>query len=409
MPGSPWLRRLAVVLVLVSLCGAASARQGAGDPPILVLISFDGWRHDYIEKQPVPNLKALAARGVRATSMIPSFPVLTFPNHYTVVTGLYPEHHGVVGNTMRDASMPERFTQSSETGKDPRWWGGEPVWVTAMRQGRRAATMFWPGSEAAIGGMRPTYWKPYDKTFATPNRVAQALTWLALPAAERPSFVSLYFEEVDTAGHDFGPDSPELAGAAAHLDDALGTLVAGVHRLGLDDRTSIVIVSDHGMAPVSYDRVIYLDALIDLSTVDILEYGANLQLNPRDGDVEALYRKLHGKHPKLAIYRRNEVPARLHFRDSARIPAIVGVPADGWVVTSGERLTQEELHVGAHGFEPRTPDMGALFVAAGPPLKRGIVVGPFENIHVYDLLCRLLQITPAKNDGSPDVTRGFFR
>jgi predicted AlkP superfamily pyrophosphatase or phosphodiesterase len=409
MPGSPWFRRLAVFLALLSLCAVASARQGAGDPPILLLISFDGWRHDYIETQPAPNLKALAARGVRATSMIPSFPVLTFPNHYTVVTGLYPEHHGVIGNTMRDAAMPERFTQSSETGKDARWWGGEPVWVTAMRQGRRAATMFWPGSEAAIGGMRPTYWKPYDKTFATLDRVAQALTWLALPAAEQPSFVSLYFEEVDTAGHDFGPDSPELADAAKHLDDALGALVAGVHRLGLDDRTSIVIVSDHGMAPVSYERVIYLDALIDLSTVDILESGANLQLNPRDGDGEALYRKLHGKHPKLAIYRRSEVPARLHFRDSARIPAIVGVPADGWVATSGQRLMQEELHVGAHGFEPRTPDMGALFVAAGPPLKRGVVVAPFENVHVYDLLCRILKITPAKNDGRTGATRGFFR
>jgi predicted AlkP superfamily pyrophosphatase or phosphodiesterase len=402
------IRLPAILLALACLWAAPTAPRAAGHPPILILISFDGWRHDYIETQPAPNLKALAARGVRATSMIPSFPVLTFPNHYTVVTGLYPEHHGVVGNTMRDASMPERFTQSSETAKDARWWGGEPVWVTAMRQGRRAATMFWPGSEAAIGGMRPTYWKPYDKKFATPDRVAQALTWLALPAAEQPSFVSLYFEEVDTAGHDFGPDSRELAEAATHLDDALGALVAGVHRLGLDDRTSIVIVSDHGMAPVSYDRVIYLDALIDLNTVDILEYGANLQLNPRDGDVEALYRRLHGKHPKLAIYRRNEVPERLHFRDNARIPAIVGIPADGWTATSGQRLTQEELHVGAHGFEPRTPDMGALFVAAGPTLRKGLVVRPFENVNVYDLLCRILKIAPAKNDGRQAVTRGFM-
>jgi predicted AlkP superfamily pyrophosphatase or phosphodiesterase len=269
--------------------------------------------------------------------------------------------------------------------------------------------MFWPGTEAAIGGVRPTYWKPYDKTCATLDRVAQALTWLALPAAAQPSLVSLYFEEVDTAGHDFGPDSPELAAAASHLDEALGQLVAGIHRLGLDDRTSIVVVSDHGMTPVSYDRVVYLDAMIDLSTIDILEFGSTLQINPRDGDVEGLYRRLHGKDPHLAIYRRRDVPARLHFRDSARIPAIVGVPADGWTVTSGQRLTEEALHVGAHGYEPTTPDMGALFVAAGPALRRGLVVAPFENVHVYDLLCRILQISPARNDGRPGVTRGFLR
>jgi predicted AlkP superfamily pyrophosphatase or phosphodiesterase len=320
------ISRVALVLALALVCAAPGVHRAADDPPILVLISFDGWRWDYIDRQPAPNLKALAARGVRAKAMIPSFPVLTFPNHHTLVTGLYPEHHGIVGNTIRDPVMPERFTQSSETAKDGRWWGGEPLWVTAVRQGRRAATMFWPGSEAAIGGVRPTYWKPYDKQFETGARVAQVLSWLALPQAERPSFISLYFEEVDSAGHDFGPDSSELATAARHLDDALGELVAGVHRLGLDDRTTIVVVSDHGMTPVSYARVVYLDAFIDLGTVDVIESGGSLQLNPRDGDVDALYQRLHGKHPKLAIYRRKDVPRRLHFSDNARIRRLSAFP-----------------------------------------------------------------------------------
>jgi predicted AlkP superfamily pyrophosphatase or phosphodiesterase len=278
-----------------------------------------------------------------------------------------------------------------------------------MRQGRRAGTMFWPGTEVAIAGVRPTYWKPYDKKFETRDRVAQGLTWLALPPSQRPSFVSLYFDEVDSAGHDFGPGSPELASAASHLDAALGQLVEGVHRLGLDDRTSFVIVSDHGMTPTSYDRVVYLDAMIDLSTIEILESGSTLEINPRDGDVEGLYRRLHGRHPMLSIYRKEDLPARLHYRDNARIPAIIGIPADGWTVTTGQHLSEEELHVGAHGYEPTTPNMGALFVAAGPPLRRGLVVAPFENVHIYELLCRLLQITPAKNDGRPSVTRGFIR
>jgi predicted AlkP superfamily pyrophosphatase or phosphodiesterase len=407
MSRRPALRKLAILFALALVCASPSAQRD--DTPIVVLISFDGWRWDYIDRQPAPNLKALAARGVRAKALIPSFPVLTFPNHYSIVTGLYPEHHGIVGNSMRAQAMPERFGMSAETAKDARWWGGEPVWVTAIRQGRRAATMFWPGSEAAIGGERPTYWKPYDEELPTLRRIAHALAWLGLPAAERPSFVSLYFHDVDSAGHDFGPDSPELSAAVANLDAALGELVAGVHRLGLDDRTTIVVVSDHGMTPMSYGRIVYLDALIDIDTVDVLESGATLQLTPRDGDVEGLYRRLHGKHPRLAIYKRQDVPARLHFSHNPRIPAIVGVPDDGWAVTTGQRLVQEELHAGAHGFEPTSPDMGALFVAAGPSLRRGLVVAPFENVHVYDLLCRLLRITPAKNDGRDTVTRGFMR
>lgn len=404
----PRLRRATCLLALAFFCAAAARQPAVAEPPILILISFDGWRWDYIDRLPAPHLRTLAARGVRARALIPSFPVLTFPNHYTIVTGLYPEHHGVVANTMRDPAMPELFTQSSATAKDARWWGGEPLWVSVVHPGRRAATMFWPGSEAAIDGIRPTYWKPYDKTLTTDDRVAQVLAWLALPAAERPSFVSLYFEKVDSAGHDFGPDSPELARAAADLDQALGRLVEGVHRLGLDDRTSFVVVSDHGMTPLSYDRIVYLDAMVDLRSIEILEDGSTLQINPRDGDVEGLYRRLHGRHPQLAIYRRADVPARLHLSASARIPSIIGVPADGWTVTSGEHLTEQPLHAGAHGYVPSTPDMGALFVAAGPPLRRGLIVQPFENVHVYELLCQILQIRPATNDGRPDVTRAFF-
>ena len=409
MSGRWKLHRLALILALALGCAAIASPRQAGKSPILILISFDGWRWDYIDRLPVPNLKALASRGVRAAKLIPSFPVLTFPNHYTIVTGLYPEHHGVVANNIRDASMPERFTQSSETAKDARWWGGEPIWVTAIHHGQRAGTMFWPGTEVAIRGVRPTYWMTFDKRFGTRERVAQALTWLALPEAERPSFVSLYFDEVDTAGHDFGPASPELAAAASHLDEALGQLTDGVRRLGLDDRTSIVTISDHGMTPTSYDRVIYLDAMLDINTIGILEYGSTLMINPRDGNVDAVYRRLKGRHPKLSIYRREDIPARLHFRDNARIPAIVGIPDDGWSVTTGQRLLTEELHVGGHGYEPTTPNMGALFVAAGPPLRNGLVVAPFENIHVYDLLCRILQFAPEKNDGDASVTRGFLR
>src|SRR3954447_1863029 len=397
-----------VVLIAFALIGSAPLLDPGPTAPILILVSFDGWRWDYINRLPAPNLKALAARGVRATKLIPSFPVLTFPNHYTIVTGLYPEHHGIVANTVRDASMPERFSMSADTQKDARWWGGEPVWVIAIRQGLRAATMLWPGSEAAIGGVRPTLAVSYDNRPARLERVRQVLAWLSLPESERPAFVSLYFAEVDDAGHDFGPDSMELGAAVGQLDEALGALIDGVHRLGLDDRATIVVVSDHGMTPTSYDRVIYLDEWIDPDTVEILESGSSLQLTPRDGDVDGLYRRLHGKDPRLAIYTRANIPARLHFNGNPRIPAIIGVPDVGWSVSSGQRLMEQELHVGTHGYTPATRDMGALFVAAGPMLRRGVVVAPFENIHVYELLWRLLRIKSAKNECRGAGTSGVL-
>ena len=371
--------------------------------PILVLVSFDGWRWDYIDRFSTPNLRAFAARGARAERLIPSFPPLTFPNHYTIATGLYPAHHGIVANAFRDPAMPEKFTMGGETAKDPAWWGGEPIWVTAINQGRRAAAMFWPGTEAPIAGVRPTFWRAYDKAVTSSSRVDQVVEWLSLPEGERPALVTVYFDEVDTAGHNFGVDSPELASATGHLDAALGQLIAGLARIGVADRTSIVVVSDHGMIQLSGDRVILLDDYIDVETVNVLESGGFLAIEPKNGDAAALEARLRGKHPALAIYRRDEVPPRLHYHDSARIAPIIGIPSDGWTVTTRNRLS--ERHAATHGFDPRDRSMGALFVAAGPRIRAGIVLAPFENVDVYNFLCSVLELRPAKNDGR-DWLRG---
>jgi predicted AlkP superfamily pyrophosphatase or phosphodiesterase len=401
---------VAVVAAVLAVMGG-SAQKSAG--PIVVLISFDGWRWDYIDRAQAPHLRNLAARGVRADGLIPSFPSKTFPNHYTLVTGLYPEHHGIVSNVIVEPGFPQRFTMTSETAKTARWWGGEPLWNAAMLQGRRAASMFWPGSEAPIGGLRPTYWKPYKESMPNAARVAQVLEWLAMPDDQQPAFITLYFSDVDTAGHAHGPDSVDVRRAAAGLDRMLGELLNGAGRLNLMDRLNVVVVSDHGMSQLSDRRIIYLEDYLDLSTVDVTEWSPVLGLVPRSGSVDAVYAALKGKHPSLAIYKREETPAHLHYRNNPRIPPIVGLAEDGWTITTrGMALAARvagRANGGAHGYDPTLKSMHGLFVAAGPRVREGVRAPAFENIHIYHFLCALLDLRPALNDGDPSVTEGFLR
>ncbi len=416
------MQRRAICLVVV---GALAAIVGGwripanaqGVNPILVLVSFDGWRWDYTDRFDVPNVRALASRGVRVRELVPSFPALTFPNHYTIVTGLHPEHHGIVANVMIDPRMPERFTMSSRTSRDSAWWGGEPIWVTAVRQGRRAATMFWPGSEVAVGGVRPTYWKPFDGKLPSDARTGQAIEWLSLPEAERPSVITLYQELVDHAGHDFGPDSPEVAAAAADLDRTLGSLVAAIDRLNLAGRTTVVLVSDHGMASLAPERVIWLDDYLDIASVEVTEWEGLLELSPRENTPDALeriYERLRHAHPRLRVYKSGSLPDHLRHGTNARIPSLIGLPDDGWVVTTRQRRLQPHddgwfPQRGAHGFDTAYQDMHALFTAAGPKVVSGLVVPTMNNVNIYEFLCAVASLTPAPNDGDPSVSRVFLR
>ena len=404
--------QLCVIALLIGgwvLLGAAQSQPR----PILILISFDGFRWDYIDRADVPNLKALAKRGIRSQGLIPSFPSKTFPNHYTLVTGLYPDHHGIVSNTIWDDAIGERFTMSAETAKDPRWWSGEPLWAGAIRQGLRASSMFWPGSEVAIGGVRPTEWKPFDDNFPNADRVAQVLTWLSLPEAERPSFITLYFSDVDTAGHTYGPEAWETIAAAEGLDKQLGVLLAGIERLGLTGRTTIVATADHGMSQQALNRKIFIDDYVDPATVDVIDWSPVLQVRPRTGSVEDLYRALRGKHPALSVYRKGELPAALHYGTHPRIAPIVALAADGWSITTHARFeprkSERSQSGGEHGYPPETRSMQALFVAAGPGLRTDVLVPPFQNIHVYEFMCRVLGLKPAKNDGTAAATSAFWR
>ena len=416
MTSTTWRAWLFALAVALSIATAGAQRQAA---PILVLVSFDGFRWDYIDRGETPNLTALAARGVRARSLIPSFPSVTFPNHYTIVTGLYPSHHGIIANAFSDPAWPERFTMTALTSRDPRWWGGEPIWVTAGRQNLRSGAMFWPGSDVPIGGLYPNYWTAFDDNMPNVDRVNHALDQLALADGERPSFLTVYFSEVDHVGHDYGPDSPEMPEAIRHLDASLGLLETGIDQLHLSDRTTYVVVSDHGMASLAADRVVFLDDYLDLSRVDVEEWGEVVQLRPKvvqtfrsAESVDDIYQAIKGRHPSMTVYKREEMPERLHYRDNTRIQPVLALAAEGWEITSHARWQNDQARHrkrgGAHGYDPALPSMHGVFVAAGPQVKRGVVAPEFENVHVYDFLCGILGLSPAKNDGNPAVTRAFL-
>ncbi|MEE9466659.1 MAG: ectonucleotide pyrophosphatase/phosphodiesterase, partial [Candidatus Neomarinimicrobiota bacterium] len=343
--------------------------------------------------------------------LIPSFPTKTFPNHYTFATGLFPENHGIIHNDMYDPVMNDTFNVADpEALADSRWWEGEPIWVTAEKQGLTTATMFWPGSEAEIKGERPTFWLPYDHNMTHPDRVAQIISWLQLPADQRPIFLTMYFHIVDTQAQHYGPGSPQAIAAIQKVDSTLGDLISGLAQLGILDEMNIILMSDHGMAATDSNQVIFLDDYIDPAMGRVISWSPVLGLRPREDAVDYVYNTLKGAHPQLQVYRRDEIPARLHYSSHHRIPPIIGIADEGWSITTHDYYDRNPARFqgGAHGYDNRYKSMGGIFIAKGPAFKSGQVVEAFENIHIYNLLAMVLDVDPAPNDGNPDRVRDLL-
>jgi predicted AlkP superfamily pyrophosphatase or phosphodiesterase len=403
--------------LLLSLAGggrpAVLATRHTWSPPpgrqAVVLVSLDAFRWDYLDRPNAVNLRRLASEGVHAQRMVPSYPSSTFPNHYALVTGMYPEHNGIVANTMHDATLGGFRMSDSVAVHTEAWWTGEPIWATAEKQGRRAGAFFWPGSEVGHGGVWPTRWMRFNDKFPNAARVDSVLAWLTLPDSQALSFVALYYSDVDHAGHTFGPGSPQVDSAIARVDSMIGRLMDGIAARGLSGRVNVVVVSDHGMVDVPSDHVIFLDDYISLDDVDIVDAGELGQVAPRPGKLEQVYRQLHGANPHLAVYRKSEVPARFHYDDNPRITPLVLMAELGWEMTTHARYTARKPSAGAHGFDNEALQMGASFIAAGPVFRSGFTAPPFQNVHVYDLLCHILGIKPSPNDGSLDSTMAMLR
>lgn len=382
-------------------------RTDVAAEPAVLLVSIDGFHPDYLDPEVTPNLLALAERGVRAEALIPSFPTKTFPNHYTIVTGLRPDHHGLVANNIWDPKMEARYGLSDrEAVRNPDWYGGVPVWVTAERAGRTTAPLFWPGSEAPIDGVRPTHWLGYDGDMPHRARVDWVLERLDEDGA---SFATLYFDAVDVAGHDFGPDAPETREAVARVDSAIGYLRRGLAARALND-VDVIVVSDHGMSPLSPERVFFLDDYIEVDRARVIDWSPVLALWPDSADIDDIYRSLRGVSPHVKIYRPEEIPERYEFGSHDRVAPIIGIADPGWSITTRDYFERNSdgYDGGNHGYYHRSPDMRALFIAAGPSFRAGIVVPPFPNVDVYELIMEILGLPPVPGDGQLSRVSGLL-
>ena len=377
------------------------------DKPYVILVSLDGFRYDYARRYGARNLQALGRRGASAPDgLIPVFPSITFPNNYSIVTGLYPENHGIVGNNFYDPAQRRRFVYTDRsTSADGSWYAGVPLWALAERQGMRAACFFWPGAEAEIGGMRPTYNVPYDPRIPNERRIDQVVDWLRLPPETRPHFITLYFGDVDSAGHSTGTDSPETARAVRRIDGLIARLNAAVALLGLP--VNLVVVSDHGMVNTE-GPWIDLQKFADLSGFQAV--GA-LLYPPNEAAAARVYSRLRNASDKFKVYRRSQVPAGLHSSRNARIGDPVIVPAGPYLIRAyGSGDPQEVPPKGMHGYDPATmPEMRGIFYAAGPGFRAGLRLAPFENVHLYPLMAKILGLYADATDGDLRVLQLILR
>jgi predicted AlkP superfamily pyrophosphatase or phosphodiesterase len=383
--------------------------------PTVILISLDGFRYDYLDKFQPKTLNELAKKGVRAKWLIPSFPTKTFPNHYTIATGLYPEHHGIIENNIFDFDTIFTLDKRAEV-QNPRWWLGEPIWMTAEKQNQITASYFFPGTETNLQDLRPTFFKEYNGKAPNDLRVDKILSWLDLPIEKRPTMLTLYFSDVDDAGHEFSPDAEETRYAVLEVDDNVKRLVDGLKTRKIFEQVNLIIVSDHGMATVDRNNSIFLDDIFDFDKTErILWTGEIVQVFPKSNEETNIITALKSQIKHANCWRKSEIPERFHYQSSPRIAPIICSADEGWVLTNHKRFDEwrerDELRGlrGAHGYDTELESMRATFIAHGRAFKRGAVFEPFENIHIYNLMCKILGITPAKNDGDFEKVREIMK
>ena len=382
-----------LALTVVLGCVPEKGQDADLPDPTVLLVSLDGFRANYAELADTPHLDRLESEGFKADSLVPVLPTKTFPNHWTQVTGLTPARHGILDNTVYDPGTGDWFSMGdSQSTQDPRWWGGEPIWETAERQGLRGATMFWPGSDARP----PSRHVPYDGTLADRDRVEIVLDWLELPEDVRPHFVTLYFSEPDGKGHAEGPRGPELRREITDVDALIGTLLEGMDERDLAERVDLLVVSDHGMTSIDPKRVVFIDDHLPLEDLFVVTWTpvTNLWVEDVDGAVEALQGMGHS-----TCARPEDLPWPFHGHPG--IGDVVCVADEGWIISSRQWFAdnQDRYTGGTHGYAPELDSMQGILYGRGPGLAQGRF-GPVRALDLHELMAALLQIEPAPNEGA---------
>ena len=368
----------------------------------VVVLSMDGFRSDYPERAHTPTLDSLGQAGVKA-AFRPSYPSVTFPNHYSMATGLHPDHHGIISNSFYDAALDSVYTMRCD---DPRFFGGEPIWNTAERQGVRTAAFYWVGSEIALPSGQPSTWKKFDSSVPFPARADSVIAWLQRPEAERPHLIMWYFEEPDHTGHLCTPDSSATLRMVEHVDSVLGYFFDRARTLDIFDKIDFLVVSDHGMATYTPEESVNL---IDYLPRDSFRYvfeGVPTLLYPKAGYADKAYEILKTV-PNVTVWRKDEIPEKFVYGKNPRVPELVVAPNIGTYVVFREN--PRAYSGGAHGYDNFTPEMEAIFYAAGPSFKQGVELPAMANVNLYLIIARLLGIEPAPNDGDSATIAPLFR
>lgn len=384
------MKRLFIFLLTISFI--------LGEKPenYVLLISFDGFREDYLAWYDTPNFDILAENGSKVDGLKPVFITKTFPNHYSIATGMYPENHGIIANKFYDESRGETYCYCNpETVRGHEWYGGEPIWVTAENQGVKTASYYWVGSTAPVGGVYPGITKWYNESVPFEDRVDSVAAWFSLPEETRPGLILLYFHEPDMTGHNFGPRSPETELKVKEIDALLGYIMDRMKNTPVWPALNMVVVSDHGMVAtdstrtVDYSKIKKLKKLTQEGTGAASSfYGGSKRMNRR------LVRKMNG-HPHADVYLKKNIPEKWHYRDNTRIKDILVVPEEGWSVLSVKNPKPGKISQGSHGYDNDLWSMHGIMIASGPAFKKGYARDPMENIHIYPLLAEILGLKPS--------------
>ena len=393
---------------IYSIIFIISASIYAENDLYVLLVSMDGFRADYLEKTYTPNFDNMSKNGIRSDGLIPVFISKTFPNHYSIATGMYPENHGLIANSFYASDLDKFYSiRDRESVEDGDFYGGEPIWVTAERQGVKTASYFWVGTEAPIAGIHPSIWKRYDQKVPFDDRIDSVMTWFSLPISHRPRLVMLYFHEPDWTGHQYGPNSKETVKQIQRMDGIIGTIMEKAGKLSIADKLNVLVVSDHGMTEVHPEQTIDLSAYTNLSGVTTTGAGPTVFLSADSRKrLTSVYNELQ-QLPNAQVYWKRDIPERWHYRDHERIPEVLIIADEGWTLMPmghGPGMPK-----GTHGYDNKLISMQSIFVADGPAFKSGYSREVFENIHIYPLLVYILGLEPYEGiDGDLDVVKDML-